>query len=269
MNLSENQFELIEAYLANQLSPADRASFETDIAGDAEFQAEVNRQRDLRLGLRALGIERVLARAKAQVEQMNSSVEETSRTSSASVNQPVVRPLNAWRYWAAAASVVLLLGVGYYTYQQSGSRRAEIAYADTFSPTSSDQLLKEFPTGSLPPSARAQLLDALTNYRAGHYDKVIAQLKTLPADKQTIHYKTYFLGLSYLANNQPGNAIPLLKQARTAPSSTIRQKADWFLALAYVKNGETKKALPMLNQISTDKANPFRSLAQQVLQKIR
>lgn len=268
MNLSENQFELIEAYLANQLSPTDRASFETDIAGDAGFRAEVNRQRDLRLGLRGLGIERALARAKAQVEQINSTVEDTPLTDSVPINQPIIRSLNTWRYWAAAASVVLLLGVGYYAYQQSGSRQAEIAYADTFSPTSSDQLLKEFPTGSLPPSAQAQLLNALTNYRAGNYDKVIAQLKRLPADKQTIYYKNYFLGLSYLANNQPGNAIPLLKQARTAPSSAIRQKSDWFLTLAYVKNGQTKKALPMLKQISIDKANPFHSLAQQVLQKV-
>ncbi len=268
MNLSENQFELIEAYLTNQLSPTDRASFETDIAGDTDLLAEVNRQRDLRLGLRALGIERTLAQAKAKVEQADNPIQEASLTDSLPVSQAVVRPLITWRYWAAAASVVLLLGVGYYAYQQSGSRQAEIAYADTFSPTSSDQLLKEFPTGSLPPSAQSQLLNALTNYRAGNYDKVIAQLKTLPADRQTIYYKDYFLGLSYLANNQPGNAIPLLKQARTAPSSAIRQKSDWFLALAYVKNGQTKKALPMLKQISSDKANPFRSLAQRVLQKI-
>lgn len=268
MNLSENQFELIEAYLTSQLSPTDRTSFETDMADDTELRAEVNRQRDLRLGLRALGIQRTLARTRAQFDQPDNLVGESTSAGTVPVSQPVVRPLYTWRYWVAAASVVLLLGIGYYTYQQSGDRQAEIAYADTFSPTSPDQLLKEFPTGSLPPSVRTQLQNALTNYRAGNYDAVIVQLKTLPTDKQTIYYKNYFLGLSYLANNQPNNAIPLLKQSLTAPSSAIRQKSDWFLALAYVKNGQTKKALPMLNRISTDKANPFRSLAQRVLQKI-
>jgi|GEM_PF-2455279 len=268
MNLSENQFELIEAYLTNQLSPTDHASFETEIEGDAELRTEVNRQRDLRLGLRALGIERALARAKAKVEQMNNAAQDTPLAGSIPVSQTVVRPLNTWRYWAAVASVVVLLGVGYYAYQQSGSRQAEIAYADTFFPTSSDQLLKEFPAGSLLPPVRTQLLNALTDYRAGNYDEVIAQLKALPADKQTIHYKNYFLGLSYLANNQPANAISPFKQARTSPLLTTRQKADWFLALAYVKNGQMKKALSLLKQISSDKANPFRSLAQRVLQKI-
>jgi len=269
MKLSENQFELIDAYLANQLSAADRILFETDLVGDAELRAEVERQRNIRLGLRAIGIERALARAKAQFEQTSTSIQENSPGAEpAPVGWPIVRPLGTWRYWAAAASVFLVLGLGYFVWQNLRSQQAEMAYADTFAATPTDELMKDFPMDNLKPAARTQLLDALKNYKAGNYNTVIDQLKTLPADRRTLYYKNYFLGLSYLANNQPTNAIPLLQQAQATPSRPLRQKAEWFLALAYVKNGQKKKALPMLNRISTNNAHPFNALARRVLQKI-
>ncbi len=269
MRLSEEQYELIEAYLTDELSEADRRSLEADMQTDAELRTEVERQRELRLGLRALGIQAALERVRAQYNATQRTGDSNVQSNAKPLLTPtsaVVRPLANWRYWAAAASVVL--GVGYFTYQQSGDRPADLAYADTSVPGQADQLTKEFPTGTLPPASRQQLLDALANYKAGRYDAVIKRLNTLPADRQTIHYKNYFLGLSHLANQQPTVAIPLLQKALAAPSPLLRQKAEWFLALAYVKNNQTEKALPTLKRISTDKAHPFQSLAQRVLQKI-
>lgn len=262
MNLSEEQYELIEAYLAGDLSEADKTLLEREMQADSALQAEVNRQRDIRLGLRGLGIEKVLKQAQENYK--------TSLVTAAPepVSTPVVRPLLNWRYWAAAASVAGVLGIGYYAYQQTATNAAEVAYADTFTPDSGDELLKEFPADASA-DARQLFLDAFTKYKAGKYDQVIDQVKTLPDDKKTVHYKKYFLGLSYLANQQPADAIPLLQQAQTSPSVKLRQKSEWFLALAYVKNQENDKALPILKRISTDKANPFTALAQRVLQKIR
>lgn len=258
MKLTEEQYELIEAYLKNELSASDRTSFEADMTTDADFRTEVDRQRDLRLGLRAIGIERTLERARAQYSL---TVAEPARTNP----QPtIVRSLSTWRYWAVAASAVLVLGIGFYAYQQTVGQRTDVAYADTMT----EELTKGFPSDNLPPQVRTQFLDALTNYKAGKYDQVIERLKTLPADKRTVYYKNYFLGLSYLANQQPTEAIPLLNGALATPSAPLRQKAEWCLALAYVKNDQNEKALPILTRISTDKAHPFRALAQQVLRKI-
>lgn len=262
MNLSEEQYELIEAYLTNELSAVDQLAFENDLKADAELKAEVDRQRDIRLGLRALGIERALERAKAQYKATSAPAETPL------VSQPVVRPLVSWRYWAAAASVVVVLGAGYFAYQQTTNRQADIAYAETFSSDPTTDLMKDFPSGQMAPSIRDQFLDAMTAYKSGKYDKVIEQLKTLPADKQTLPYRNYFLGLSYLANKQPVEAIPLLTKAQAASSGKLRQKSEWFLALAYVKTNQKEKALPLLKRISTDKAHPFQSLAKRVLKKI-
>jgi hypothetical protein len=267
MKLSEEQYDIIDAYLTNELSADDRASFEGDIQSDTKLRAEVERQRNLRLGLRALGIERALVSAKAHY-QATALPEGVSPEMQSVTVRPLVRPLTIWRYWAAVASIVLLLGAGYYFFRQQVMQRDEIAYAESFDPASSDQAMKGFPTNAFPSAVRVQLLDAFRNYKAGRYDRVINQLKTLPTDRQTIYYKNYFLGLSYLANRQPTEALPLLDSARMAPGLALRQKATWFLALAYVKDGQKNKALPMLKQISIDKANPFNALAQRVLQKI-
>ena len=261
MNLSEEQYEIIEAYLTNELSAADRVSFENDIQADPKLREEVDRQHDLRLGLRALGIERALERAKVQYKATSASPKSTDR-------QTTVPPLLAWRYWAVAASIVVMLGIGYYTYQHTNDRQADLAYTETFTPDPTDELVKNFPTGTILPTVRAQLLEALSQYKVGKYDRAINQLRMLPADKQTIDYKNYFLGLSYLANKQPAEAIPLLSRVLVVPSAKLRQKAEWFLALAYVKNEQKEKALPMLKRISVDKANPFQSLATRVLDKI-
>ena len=262
MRLTEEQYELIEAYLKNELSASDRASFETDLRADVELQTEVDRQRDLRLGFRAIGIERALERARTQYKEAISMA--TPEPIQTAWQPTVMRPLSTWRYWAVAASVLLILGIGYYTYQQTAARRADLAYADTLP----DELTKGFPTDNVAPDIRTRFVEALMSYKAGKYDQVIARLKTLPADKETVYYKNYFLGLSYLANKQPADAIPLLTQALGTPSVPLRQKADWCLALAYVKNGQHEKARPMLQRISTDASNPFKLLAQRVLTKI-
>lgn len=255
MKLTEEQYELIEAYLKNELSAPDRVLFEADMQADTDLRTEVDRQRDLRLGLRAIGIERALERAKTHYK---------TTLPVAEIKQPtVVRTLPVWRYLAIAASIVVVMSIGYVTYRQTIGVRPDIAYSDTLP----DELTKGFPSDNVSPEVRTQFMDALTKYKAGKYDQVIERLRTLPVDKQTVYYKNYLLGLSHLANRQPAIAIPLLNKALATPSLALRQKAEWSLALAYVKNDQNEKALPILKRISADRANPFQSLARQVLRK--
>ena len=259
MILTEDQYELIEAYLKNELSASDLALFEADMRADTELRIEVDRQRDLRLGLQAIGIERALKQARTQYK---ATQPEPVR---ANWQPTVIRPLLTWRYWAVAASTVVILGIGLYAYQRTVGKRTEIAYADTMT----DELTKGFSSNTFSPESRTQFTDVLKSYKAGKYDQVIERLRTLPTDKQTTYYKNYFLGLSYLANQQPAEAIPILNKAMSTPLEPLGQKVEWCLALAYIKNGQNERALPILKRINMNKAHPFQSLAQRVLQKVR
>lgn len=119
MNLTIDQYDRIEAYLNGQLAAADQQAFEAEVAQNDELRVEVATQRDLRLGFRAAGIEQALlaAQQRHQQKQPQPNVQETGRVLPfAGATRQVT-----WRHWAAAASVVVLLGAGWLTWQQQRS----------------------------------------------------------------------------------------------------------------------------------------------------
>lgn len=63
---------------------------------------------------------------------------------------------------------------------------------------------------------------------------------------------TFFLGLSYLYNNNSAKAVEMLSDAhnRSAPTKKeYSQPIDWYLALAHLKNGDVAAAKPLLQQM--------------------
>lgn len=96
------QFERIEAYLQNRLSAAERMSFEAEIHANSGLKAEVEAQQKLRLGLRALAIEKQLLKAKkrTQTEQIKT----------------VFWGKSQWKNWAAAASIIVVFGVSWWVW---------------------------------------------------------------------------------------------------------------------------------------------------------
>ncbi|WP_375446692.1 hypothetical protein [uncultured Fibrella sp.] len=265
MTLSQEQFELIEAYLANELSAADAQAFEQEIAADAALQAEIETQRTFRMGLHALAIEQRLQLARQRVRQAEKEVVQATpdRLEAPGKPFPARNRTLSWGYWAAAASIVLGLGIGVYWYQHQ-QQAPELAYADT---ATADQLTKSLPA-DIRPADRQRIMNAIRGYKAGRYDEVIEQLKIPAADQRTGYYQSYFLGLSYLSANKPAKAIRPLTESLGTLSVPLRQKANWFLALSYLKNKEKEKALPILEKIRTDKAHPYHELAERIYAKV-
>lgn len=262
MTPSPEQVELIEAYLANELSSADMQTFEQDTAADPDLQAEVDTYRQLREGLKALAIEQRLQRARQQVQVKSEKIDQLvdSQTAVEKLTLKNRQIGTSWTRWAAAASVVF--GLSLYVYQQ---QLPDLMYADV---ATADQLTKSLPT-DLPPLDRQRVREAIEQYKAGQYDRVIEQLKLPAADQRTASYQQYYLGLSYLAKKQPSEAIALLRAALTTPSVQLHQKASWFLALAYLKNKEKARAMPIIKRIQANSSHPYRQMAEDLYQKIR
>lgn len=259
---SQAQFELIEAYLNQELSPADRQSFEQEMASDDALQADVRLHRSLRMGLHGLAVEQRVRQAHERYKARPD--DEAAPSATEPTPLPAPRRGAGWGRWAAAASVVLGLGIGYYFLQQP-AEPASLAYAEQSLRQNDDQLTKSLPA-HLAPTERRQLLTAIEAYKTGRYDAVIDQL-TIPAqDRQTEPYRHYFLGLTYLAKQQPAAAIAPLQEAVGTATGALRQKADWFLALAYLKNEQPELASPILNRIRLDTTHPYHTLAEQLTQ---
>ncbi|GHB73598.1 hypothetical protein [Persicitalea jodogahamensis] len=108
--MNHEQFDRVEAYLQNALSGPERLAFESELKENTELRTEVEVQQKIRLGLRALAIEkRILdARKRTQI---------TPKTT-------IVRTLGKVQNWGLAASVAVMLGAGWLAWQynqESGS----------------------------------------------------------------------------------------------------------------------------------------------------
>lgn len=268
MNLTHQQYELIEAYLNGELSEIDQTTFEIDLSRDAELRAEVETQRELRLGFQALAIEKQLILARQRWQQTNQS-EQTVTDQQIPFGQTInTRRWGRLSVWSAAASVVLVLGFSVWVYLQNNQQSAtDIAFNEAYKPDDSQVLTKDFPI-TLPATDQANLQVILNQYKAGKYADVIKQLETLPTEKQTVPYKNYFLGLSLLANKQPDKAIPYLQTALSDSKGKLAQKSEWFLALAYLKTGDKTEAGKRLSVIAANPNHPFQALARQVMGKL-
>ncbi|MVM41298.1 hypothetical protein GO730_32475 [Spirosoma sp. HMF3257] len=278
MKLTEQQYELIEAYFNNDLSDTDRASFEGEFERDTDLKAEIQTQRELRLGLKALALDQRLKKAQQRWQQSNLSNHQIIQPQKDAEptgkqilfgRQANTQRLGGFQYWVAAAVLIVVSGVGIWLYQQnSASATLETAYMEAYQPDDTQFLTKDFPT-DLPANDRTKLLDIMQGYKAGNYASVIHQLETLPTEKQTLPYKNYFLGLSLLANKQADKAIPYLHLALTNSSGALAQKSTWFLALAYLKTGNKAEANQRLQTIAADPNQPFNGLARQVLARVK
>ncbi|OIN57007.1 hypothetical protein [Arsenicibacter rosenii] len=265
MKLTEAQYELIEAYLNRELSPTDQATFEQDMAQDPALAEAVALQQQVRDSFRAIGLERKLQQARERW-QVSQARESTPETIIRPMPQPLPRTSNRM-YWLAAASVLLAVSLGIWLDRsQQTERTTSLAFNEAYQPDRSGDLSQSFST-DMRPRQQAQFRAIYHQYQTGNYDAVIRELKTLPADQQTIHYRNYMLGLSYLAKKEPSKAIPYLTSALKTPTRTLHQKSEWFLALAYLKNGETVNAREALQRIAGSASHPYRRLAEKVLAK--
>jgi hypothetical protein len=263
--LSQDHFELIEAYLNQQLSPTDRQSFEQELTADESLRRHVATYRTLRKGLNGLAIEERVQQANQRYKARPDIVPVLPETQVRPLMPTRTQPV--WVRWAAAASVLLTLSIAIYWYQRT-QQPTFLSLADSSLYQPNDQLTKSLPA-SLTPHDRQQLLTAIQHYNAGKYDAVIDQLR-IPAKGRTSEpYRRYFLGLSYLANKQPAEAIRPLQEAVGTATGTLQQKADWFLALAYLKTEQPTLAQPILDRVRTDASHPYQGIATELAERMK
>lgn len=187
------QFERIEAYLQNRLSEADRRSFEADIQTDTSLQVEVETQQKLRLGLRALAIEKQLLNAKKRTQ-----TEQLSQT------KTVFWGKIQWKTWGAAASIIVILGVSWWgwNYNTSQNEHQFMALAE--------QEMTDVQYKSLP-------------------FKSLQNLSKSAPTRSTRQKAEWYVALVYLKKGQISQAQTLLKRIASNPQHLYCQQAKKIL----------------------------------------
>jgi predicted Zn-dependent protease len=232
-DITQEEFERIEAYLNHSLSEEKLLEFEKQLKRDKEFEAKVES-----LKVAITGIE-----TQALKEQLNDFHEGLeSPEKDAIPSRPKVRNLQ-WRRIAVAA--VLVIAFGSYWFFSMNSN--ENLYAEFYTPDPG------LPT-AMSSNDQYEFYNAMVSYKRGQYKDALKtwnnQLITKP-DNDTLNY---FVGSALMADQQEKKAIPYLQEVTTQDGSVFKNEAFYYLGLTFLKSDQQDMAIESLQQSNLAKA---------------
>ena len=261
MALSDEMLEQIGAYLSGQLSADEKVRFEARLKQDADLRQEVSIQRELKQGLAFL-VQKdrfrqmhtdLAARGLLQDSDTIPTVKPARSDSALPVSNvvPVSGSRGLFGYalarWAMAASVVLVLGIGWVVYRDKMDKQQALAQNGRVFDAFFSATLKPSPTMAADP------------------DRLAASPEKIRTEPDSVRLQAA-VGMLQQASLQP--AIRELTALSTGRPGHWSASAQWYLALAYLRNNQPAEAWPILQEITQLNGHPYQAEARQLLQQL-
>lgn len=242
----ENEFALLDDYLAGRLAPEARHLLELRLATDYDLKQQLEEMAALQEGIRSAGR-----------KEMLSEIEGWERT--AQHKEGVAVPL--WRKpWAVGIAATVLIAITWFLFSPDQKPSNEL-FAKNFEPY--PNVVMPAVRGSSPDSP-LPLKEAFSAYDNEEYERAATLFENVEVKNETVWL---YLGNCYLGLGKAAEAIRVLENLKQA-GSTFATQGRWYLALAYVLNGENQKAMLLLQPLESDPAYGQRAVAlQQSLHK--
>lgn len=226
-DISQEEFERIEAYLNGMLSDEDLVVFENRLKNEDGLSTKVEDIKTVLSGLET----------QALKEQLNVFHEELStKKQDEIINQPKVRTLN-WKRIAVAA--VLIIGLGsFWIFNGNSNQRL---YAKYFSPDPG------LPT-TMSSNSNYEFYYAMVSYKKGDYKTAISKWEILHESKPKNDTLNYFIGSALMADKKVNEAISYFNNVTKQNDTTFKSEAFYYMGLAHLKSNDTKSAINALKQ---------------------
>lgn len=225
--------ELIEAYLNNELTAEDKATFENRLNADKDLVAELALHKQIRGFVK----ENEVQQLKNQVKVWLQEEEVAFVPSEMKVVKKPFLSINSLARIAAILAVVLGIGWLYFS-DKNPEMTAEVAQDKYFT-----ELLAQNPGTLQGDDQRSVWIQAFSEK---NYDQVIL---TIEKKQEKTPEEIYYLGLSYSAKGNYAKAIEQLSM-KTLQDSVYAEKAEWAIALIYLKQDDKPKATALLQKIA-------------------
>ncbi len=286
------QQEQIEDFLDNNMSTEAYRAFEVQIAQNKALKSEVDLERFVRKGLKALAL-------KDAFRAMHHSIYKSPIVPMGQNKQRkagVFRVQQDFRwlktYYAAACLAMVTFGLSYWYYWQPSSEaktRNTLALVKPYNikPTAIIEnkntaqktelkVDKQIYANSQPPAQ-----DFLNEQEQTHllsYSQIPIDLALSPAECEAL-FKRYFNendfeeaslknGIEAMIEKKNGLAI-FQEIVTTATNDNLRQKAQWLATLAFLKNCNTVEALRLANSIRQSNAHQYQNQAERLYVRLR
>ena len=234
-----SNIDLIEKYFNNSLSPKEQLRFNKLLQSDEKFKKDFTFQKDL---------QKVIARN--QHNDLKKTLEDFEK------DKPVVNLFNISKKWLVAASVLIIVGLGFVFLKSSFYPSPEKIFAENYEPYRNIVLPIERGENS-----NTIEHSAFIAYENGNYHKAINLFNSVP--KKGTTYILFYKSMCYMSLNKTKEAITLLKAITDSDNEVSSEKnfneiANWYLALAYLNIGKTEMAIKQFSIIANDKENVFK-----------
>ena len=224
-SISTEEFEIIEQYLLDKTTPAERQRFERQIQTDDLLAAKVEEVRLLLAGIDAAALKERLNTYHLEIEPRNIQKKGAK-----------IIPFKL----LLAASVFLFAVLSIWLFAIRGNRYEKI-YAAYYKP---DPGLMT----AMGASDNYAFNRAMVDYKTGNYKKAIDAWSKLKNDMPASDTLNYFLGAARQANGNSKEALILLKQVVSDTAKPFYKDACWYTGLALLKEGAVKEAIPYLKK---------------------
>lgn len=240
--MEEELYYAIERYLANDMTPEERATFEAKITQDGELAEKLNIYRSASHSLSS----------RLKNEEKEKLFRKT--LSEMEIAVPAQGNVRALRFygWAAAASVALLCVALFYTSKLS---KPDYAEYNTYEPLALVERGDEDSTR----------LQAQEDFNAKEYEKAIADFDVLLLEDKGNTELLFYKGIAFLELDNITEANKLFNTVK-ASGSIYKDKATWMLALSALKRKDYEACKALLKEIPTD--SPEYKNAQKLLEDL-
>jgi len=226
-NQSQEEFERIDRYLDGLMSREEQTKFEDSLKTDRLLNQQVEETWLLHQAVEEQSLRNKLEDFHAEM------IPEDAESKS---NKPITGTVfGYYKAFAIAASLVLLMGFGYWLLFGQMSTDEKL-FAQYFKPD----------PGLLTPMSTTsdyEFYRGMVDYKQGKYDLAIQRWNPLLKQKPENDTLNFYLGISYLAQNKNEEAIEYLSKAVNNPNSIFINESWYYLGMVQLKEGRTEEAI--------------------------
>ena len=230
--MDQQNIELIDNYLKGNLSDSAVHQFEQKLKLDTAFSAAVALQKDVISGIESHFDAQLKEKLQLVEEGFVKPEEETK-----------VIPIRNWKPLAVAASVVLIVALGYLKFFNTPNPQE--VYLSYYEP---------YPNIVSPSerSAESQKQDAMAFYEKGEYETAVSLFETDLATSPNSDYLQFYMALSQLSLKNSEQSVELFQNVANQKDSKFQAPAAWYLALAYIQAGDISNTKKQLQSIISE-----------------
>jgi tetratricopeptide (TPR) repeat protein len=227
----------IEKYFEGTLTPDEEKTFTKLLEEDTDFASTFAFEKNVKKA--------ITLNERADLKKKLQSFE-TSK-----------QKVKSFKIWYAAASIILVCGIGFYFTQKTPT-------------TIYDDYYQTYPN-VVAPTVRGEnnediKSEAFFEYDNGNYEKSLELFSKIYAVERD-NYALFYKALSLMELKKTKDAISTFNAFDLSKNNSFTPFVKWYLALSYVKENQKEKAIPLLKSL-TETDNPQQESARKLLSEL-